>query len=215
MQIHPLAGRRMRAYLLDATGYLGVAAAMVPAGLVLSRNAPPSPGAVLRTRTTFPMSAVLPMRTVLPMRAVLPMRTALRTRAVLPMRAVFPVRAVLLMSAVPPIVATIWAARAEAGADHATWGKRRMGLMVATERGPALEFPRALARNAIKIAIPWQVGHLVAIGAVAGGFDRSDPLTLTAGILIYPIIGAFAVMSAFGSGRGPHDRLTATHVIAR
>ncbi|WP_194165118.1 RDD family protein [Pseudactinotalea sp. HY160] len=203
MQIHPLAGRRMRAYLLDATGYLGVAAAMVPAGLVLSRNAPPSPGAVLRTRTMFPMSAVLPMR------------TALRTRAVLPMRAVFPVRAVLLMSAVPPIVATIWAARAEAGAAHATWGKRRMGLMVATERGPALPFPRALARNTIKIAIPWQVGHLVAIGAAAGGFDRSDPLTLTAGILIYPIIGVLAVMSAFGSGRGPHDRLTATHVIAR
>lgn len=163
LSIHPLAGRRARAYLLDAIGYLGIAAAMVPAGLLLNAYAPPTPGAVIA------------------------------------------------MSAVPPVVATIWASKAESGPSHATWGKRRLGLTVAA--GNPLTFARALARNTVKIGIPWQLGHVVAVGAAAGGFEAGDPLTLATGVLIYPVIGVLTLMTALGRGLGPHDRASGTCVV--
>jgi hypothetical protein len=174
MHLHPLAGRRACAYALDAIGYVGIAAALVPAGLVLLRVGPPSPGQVVA------------------------------------------------LSAVPPVLAALWAARAESGPTAATWGKRRFGLSVRVRataaglgpaEGAAPGFGRALVRNIVKIAVPWQVGHVVAIGAATGGFDRGDALTMTATIIAYPLIAVWVLAVILGSGRGVHDRLASTAVI--
>ncbi|NEE01011.1 RDD family protein [Phytoactinopolyspora halotolerans] len=118
---------------------------------------------------------------------------------------------VLAVSAVPPILATLRAARQES-TSGATEGKRHYGLHVTNPHHGVPSFGRALIRNAIKIGIPWQTGHVVAVGAAFGGFERRDPLTVSAAAVTYPMIGVLAAGVAVGSGRGIHDRAARTRV---
>lgn len=119
-----------------------------------------------------------------------------------------------VISVVPPVIATVVAARAESGPRRATWGKRRQGLEVVGRDGGAPTPREALVRNAAKILVPWQLGHTVAIGAAWGGYERRDPLTLGSTVAVYALIGWFAWTGLRGDGRGPHDRLSGTHVAA-
>lgn len=112
-----------------------------------------------------------------------------------------------LVSAALPVIATVWTARQESGATRATWGKRRLGLTVTTEDGDTLAFGTALLRNAVKILIPWQIGHTVAIGSAYGGWERKDPLTLAATAVTYPVLGLMIGAVVAGSGRAVHDRV--------
>lgn len=159
-----LLGSRAAAYGLDALGYVGIAAAMVPFGLAnyALQGAPSRP-------------------------------------------------AVLVVSLLPPVLATVWAARAESGPRQATWGKRRLGIHVS---GAAADsgFRHTLLRNAVKILLPWQLGHVVAIGAAHGDFETMRPSTMVATGLLYAIAALFAVLMLRRSGRGPHDLLAGTRV---
>ena len=119
---------------------------------------------------------------------------------------------VLAVSAIPPVVATVVAARQESGPESSTFGKRRHGLVVRTRDGEPVTFTRALIRNVAKIAIPWQLGHFVAISAALGYLEDGDRLTVGATALIYPVLGAMVVAGASGSGRAFHDRLADTVV---
>lgn len=159
-----LLGSRAAAYGLDALGYAGIAAAMVPFGLA---------NYALQGTPSRP--------------------------------------AVLAVSLLPPVLATAWAARAESGPRHATWGKRRLGIRVSGSVGEA-GFGHALLRNAVKILLPWQLGHVVAIGAAHGDFDTMRPSTMIATGLLYVIAALFAVLMLRRSGRGPHDLLAGTRV---
>lgn len=163
--MHALAARRARAYLTDCVGYLGVAAATVPFGLLLA--------------TTGVGSGELSSH---------------------------------LMSAVPPAIATVIAARAESGPRRATWGKRRQGLEVRELDGSTLSLGRALARNTAKIFVPWQLGHVVAVGAAWGGFEDGDVLIFLASFAVYAVIGLYAWTTLRGSGRGVHDLLAASRI---
>lgn len=116
------------------------------------------------------------------------------------------------VSAIPPLAATVIAARQESGPTAATFGKRRQGLVVRSRGGTLVTFTRGLIRNAVKIGVPWQLGHVVAVGAVFGSFDDADPLTLAATALTYPMLGAMVVAGATGNGRALHDRLAGTVV---
>lgn len=166
--MHRFAAARGKAYALDCLGYLGVAAAMVPLGLVLQDTDWVQRPAVVHA-----------------------------------------------LSAVPPVIATVLAARQES-ASGATWGKRRLHLTVDGQEagsGPPT-FGRALLRNTLKIAVPWQIGHTVAVGAAFGGFEDGDPLTMVAGGLSYLVIGVLVAGVVLGEGRAVHDRLTGTCVRA-
>ncbi|WP_163542063.1 RDD family protein [Occultella kanbiaonis] len=165
--MNPLAGRRGKAYVLDCVGYLGIAAATVPFGL-LARNAGWGQEQTL----------------------------------------------VFAMSAVPPVLATLLAARRESGPDAATWGKRRFALRVSAADGAGVPFGRALLRNTLKIAIPWQLGHAVAVGAAFGGYADADPVTIAATALTYPVIGVMVAGVLIGRGRTVHDRIAGTVVEA-
>ena len=58
--MHPLAGRRARAYLRDCLGYLGLAAATVPLGLLLNRaGSSPSQSVILAVSALPPAAATL------------------------------------------------------------------------------------------------------------------------------------------------------------
>lgn len=120
---------------------------------------------------------------------------------------------VAVASSIPPAVATVWAARAEAGSARATHGKRREGLAVSFD-GHDPSVARALARNVAKIALPWTLGHVVVYGAARGGFERNDPVLMTALVGVYGWAIVTAAMVALGSGRAPHDHLADTTVVA-
>lgn len=127
----------------------------------------------------------------------------------------------LCSSAIPPVLAALWAARAESGVHAATWGKRRERLRVEMGRVrtggmPSAEdrvpFARALVRNLVKITVPWQLGHVVAVGAVFGDFETGAAGTMVATVLLYGVVIALAATVMLGSGRGIHDRIAATRV---
>lgn len=166
--MHPLARRRCLAHLTDCVGYLGIAAAMVPAGVLVA------------TRTDLGAS---PMYSY-------------------------------LVSTVPPLLATALAARAESGPRRATWGKRRQGLVVTGTDGQPLGPGAALVRNAAKILVPWQLGHVCAISAAWGGFGTGDPLAYDASLAVYALIGTYAWLNLRGEGQGIHDRLVGARVAA-
>lgn len=191
--MHPLARRRATGYLLDCTGYLGIAAAMVPFGLVVNA-----------------LTDLGPRRS-----------------------------SVTAVSAIPPAIATVLAARAESGPRRATRGKRRSDLEVTAfpeqalagasdahdgvtpgpvageqaAHGAPITVGQGLIRNTVKIFVPWQLGHLSAIGAAYGDFETMRPGTVAASALTYAVIGTFAVMGLRGSGRGPHDLAAGTVVV--
>lgn len=119
--------------------------------------------------------------------------------------------AVIAVSGVPPVVAAVVAARQESGRGS-TWGKRREALAVTGTDGAAVPFDRALWRNAVKITVPWQLGHVVAIGAAYGGYEDGDPLTIGATAVLYALGAAMAVTLLRGEGRGLHDRAARTVV---
>ena len=162
--MRPLAPARTRACLVDGAGYLGLAAALVPLGLVLHPRGRPSRASLLA------------------------------------------------LSALPPVAATLLAARQEA--TGGTPGHRRAGMVVVTADGSPPGPGRALLRNALKTGLPWQLGHVVALGAAAGGFERRDPQLLAATELVYPWLAVAAVAVATGTGRGLHDRAAGTTVVA-
>lgn len=121
---------------------------------------------------------------------------------------------VIAMSAVPPALATALAAWEETK-QGATQGKRHYGLQVVDQSGGSgsAGYGRFLLRNLAKIGIPWQLGHVVAVGAAFGGFESRDRLTWGAMVITYPLIGVSAASVFFGQGRALHDRLARTEVV--
>lgn len=116
------------------------------------------------------------------------------------------------VSAVPPVIATTVAARRESGTAAATLGKVQRGLQVHARAGMPVGLGGALLRNTVKIAIPWQVGHTVAVGAAFGGFEVGDPVTLAAAVITYPLLAVMIATGVLGEGRALHDRVAGTVV---
>ncbi|WP_162144849.1 RDD family protein [Arthrobacter castelli] len=118
---------------------------------------------------------------------------------------------VMAMSAVPPAVATLFATWQER--EHgATRGKRHYDLVVLDRSLAPAGYGRLLLRNTVKIGLPWQLGHVVAVGAAFGGFEDRDRLTWSAALVTYPLIGAIMASVLFGKGRALPDRLAGTQV---
>src|SRR5690625_975644 len=166
LTVHSLSRHSGMAYARDCLRYLGIAAAIVPLGLIAYRKGCGKKQPV-----------------------------------------------VLAASAVPPVVSTVVAARQESGSTQATPGKRRHGLTVRTANGQSLSFGQALVRNSVKIAIPWQLGHTVAVGAAFGGFDEQDPLTTAATLVTYPLLAVLIGSVLLGDGRALHDRVAGSKVL--
>lgn len=166
--LHHLAFFRGKAYVRDCIGYLGIAVATVPLGLLAQQTE-------WGDHRGF----------------------------------------VLAASAIPPTIATLVAARRESSSSGATPGKLRYGLQVHGQHGEPLSFSRALLRNSLKIALPWQLGHTVAVGAAFGGFDNQDPVTIAAAVATYPLLAVMLGSVAFGEGRALHDRITGSQVLLK
>lgn len=111
---------------------------------------------------------------------------------------------------------TLALAGMESSRNEASFGKRALGLQVVNARtGERMGFPQSLARNALKIALPWTIGHTAVYGLVVTPPSEPVPLWIwaaTAVAYILPI--AYVVSLFFGKGRTPYDRLCGSAVIA-
>ena len=102
----------------------------------------------------------------------------------------------------------------ESTSREGTLGKRLRRLRVVDSRtGERVSYPRALARNALKIALPWAIGHAAVFGIVEASASGTVPppiWVVTALAYVLPIV--YVVSLFIGTGRTPYDHLTRTSV---
>jgi uncharacterized RDD family membrane protein YckC len=113
---------------------------------------------------------------------------------------------------------TGWLAGWERGG--ATPGKRALGLRVrrpdGTPGATGVGWRRALARNALKVALPWELGHTATfLLAQRDAGSATVALGITSAVLAYGIAIGYVVSLFIHSGRTPYDRATATSVDRR
>lgn len=99
----------------------------------------------------------------------------------------------------------------EAGRYEATPGKLRVGLRVrVAATGARIGHLRSLARNLLKLGLPWTLAHLAVLALAT--VPTPDAAV---GVLIAVVVPASYLVALFvGSGRTPYDWLTGTVVIA-
>lgn len=108
---------------------------------------------------------------------------------------------------------TAWLAFWERGHRAASPGKRLLHLRVRTADGRTPGPGRALARNALKVALPWELGHSAA-------FTLASPTVSTTAAAVGMIFGVLGCGIALlyagslfvGSARPPYDRISGTRV---
>jgi uncharacterized RDD family membrane protein YckC len=114
-----------------------------------------------------------------------------------------------LVTAVP---LTIFLAVLESGTRQASVGKRVLGLKVVGARdGGRISLASALLRNALKVAVPWTIGHAAAIALVGSTTMSPGLATLTAAAYVLPLV--YVVTLFAGKGRTPYDRAAGAGVV--
>ena len=111
---------------------------------------------------------------------------------------------------VPVVGAAAWCESTPRGA---TPGKRAMGLVVQSG-SIRLPYRLALLRNALKLGVPWLIGHAAVFAIVNSSNAGNVPAgvwVLTGLAYLIPIIW---IISLFvGDHRTPYDRICSTHVL--
>jgi uncharacterized RDD family membrane protein YckC len=106
-----------------------------------------------------------------------------------------------------------WAAWWEARPRGATVGKRLRRLRVIDEKTRALPSGRqALVRNLIKITLPWELGHTVALG-FASLEAKPAPWLWALTVITYGWVLANLLLLVLPSGKPAHDRVAGTVVL--
>jgi uncharacterized RDD family membrane protein YckC len=105
----------------------------------------------------------------------------------------------------------------EASGKEGTPGKRVRRLAVVDVRtGARVSYPRSLGRNALKIALPWLIGHSAAFAlAESGSTGTVSPAIWALTVFAYVIPLLYLIALFVGSGRTPYDRISGTVVKAQ
>lgn len=124
-----------------------------------------------------------------------------------------PLPAILTGAALVIVPVIVGLALLEGGRYEASPGKQWSGLRVRRTDGTRLGFARSLLRNAIKFGPPW----LLACAAVMVWVSAVPPVG--ADVWILTVIAAllpvgYLVAALAGNGRGPHDVLADSLVVA-
>jgi uncharacterized RDD family membrane protein YckC len=118
--------------------------------------------------------------------------------------------AVSFLLLVAPV--TGWLAFWEAAPRGASPGKRLLRLRVRTAAGSAPPLARALVRNALKVALPWELGHTAAFTlASAPAPGPAQVVAMGCGVAACLVVAGYAVSLVFG--RTPYDRVAGTWVV--
>lgn len=116
----------------------------------------------------------------------------------------------IAVATVVPI--TLWLAWWES--RGATPGKRVLRLGVRSLDGHPPGLGRALLRNTLKVAVPWQLGHLVAARFITAPADAAVPAsTLVMSVAVYALMAVYLAGVFLGPGRPLYDVLAATEVV--
>lgn len=110
--------------------------------------------------------------------------------------------------------ATLYFAIQESSPKKATWGKRRLGLQVITQKGGRLDFGQALLRSAIKL-LPWQIAHTCLFHIPGWPFAvQSFPVWVMTGfIVLYLIVAVYLLFLLIKPHRTPYDWIAGTVVV--
>ncbi|MEV5967279.1 RDD family protein [Kribbella sp. NPDC051952] len=104
---------------------------------------------------------------------------------------------------------TLWLAWRES-ARGATPGKRLRGLaVISTRTGRKPTFLRALSRNALKVALPWELGHTVAYGFATQ--PSPEPWLITLTIIVSVVMLTW--LSSLFFPVSPYDALARTAIL--
>ena len=110
--------------------------------------------------------------------------------------------------------ATAWATWREARPQGATPGKRLLRLGVIDESTDALvSARRSLARNVIKIAVPWELGHTVALGYASTGSGNVPVWLWVLTGIIYGWLLLNLILLIIPARKPIHDRMAGTIVV--
>lgn len=103
----------------------------------------------------------------------------------------------------------------ESSVRGGTVGKRARRLRVIdASTGSRVSFRRALLRNAVKTAVPWELAHTVVYRLAEGGEGGSAPMWLiVATVATYLLPATYVVALFMGRGRTPYDWLSGTFVV--
>lgn len=116
-----------------------------------------------------------------------------------------------LVVVIPTVVGAAWF---ESRERAATPGKRVLGLEVRTDAGRP-RFRVALVRNALKIGVPWLIGHAAVFAIVTSSADAgavpAGVWVLTGAAYVIPVVWVVSLFVA--GGRTPYDRVSATTVV--
>src|SRR3954466_5644242 len=104
---------------------------------------------------------------------------------------------------------TLAAAGFDGTARHATPGKRALRLRVESRSGGP-GFGRALFRNAVKYAVPWELGHTAVFALV--GSTGAPPLWVTIVLIAAYAVPIVSLVLMLATGRALHDRVARTSV---
>ena len=112
------------------------------------------------------------------------------------------------------VPATVWLAAWEGGHSGATPGKRLLGLRVQVSGEGDVGRRRAAVRNALKVALPWELGHTAA-------FLLADPkasgstvsVGMASAVLACALAAGYVASLFIGTGRTPYDHAAATRVV--
>ncbi|WP_139131443.1 RDD family protein [Micromonospora halophytica] len=108
---------------------------------------------------------------------------------------------------------TGWLATWEARPHGASPGKRLMRLRVRTAQGSPAPLIRTLPRNALKVALPWELGHTAAFTLASPSTAGTEAVAAAVSGIAACIIAAwYAASLLVGSGLTPYDRLAGTTV---
>lgn len=112
------------------------------------------------------------------------------------------------------VPATVWLAAWEGGRSAATPGKHLLGLRVRVAREGDVGWRRAAVRNALKVALPWELGHTAAFLLADPKASGATVLVGMASAVIACALAAGYVASLFiGTGRTPYDYAAASYVV--
>jgi uncharacterized RDD family membrane protein YckC len=112
------------------------------------------------------------------------------------------------------VPATVWLAAWEGSRSGATPGKRLLDLRVEVLREDDVSRRRAAARNALKIALPWELGHTAAFLLVDPKASGSTVLVgMASGVLACALAAGYVASLFIGTGRTPYDHAAATRVV--
>ncbi|MEO6532266.1 MAG: RDD family protein [Pseudolysinimonas sp.] len=106
---------------------------------------------------------------------------------------------------------TLAAAGFDGTSRHATPGKRLLRLRIRSAGGGP-GFVRALLRNTIKYAAPWELGHTAVFALV--GSTTATPLWVTVVLIAAYAIPVASIVMLLVSGRALHDWVAGTEVVA-